>query len=461
MVNPVTGRPNHVNTEDTVMPDPRPDRALELPSRVTRRAALGTGLGLGLAVATGQAVGPVSAAPKPPPPRHIAFRKWTSGGFTGTGAGTAAGAEGVVLTTPLGTRSYTDPFGGGERSYDFGTWTTPWVDPGFDYTELVASWDAVTPDGTWIEVEVRGVGDDRVRSGWYVLGRWTRDDPDDGGAIHRTSLGGQGTDLATVAIDTLVARKDRSLRNWQLRLTLLRPAGGSTTPRVRLLGAMASALPADKKVPTSPPGLAEGRTLDVPTYSQEVHIGHYPEWDNGGEAWCSPTSTAMVLSYWAAGPTAQDTSWVQPPVDAVVDYAARNVFDYNYDGAGNWPFNTAYAGRYGLESFVTRLRSLAEAELFIAAGIPLVASVSFKKSQLDGAGYGTNGHLMVIVGFTDSGDVVVNDPASHLIPDNSQVRVVYDRGQFENAWVPHSGGIVYVIHPASVALPRRPREANW
>ena len=152
---------------------------------------------------------------------------------------------------------------------------------------------------------------------------------------------------------------------------------------------------------------------------------------------------------------------MEPPDDAVVDYAARNVFDYNYDGAGNWPFNTAYAGRYGLESFVTRLRSLAEAELFIAAGIPLVASVSFKKSQLDGAGYGTNGHLMVIVGFTDSGDVVVNDPASHLIPDNAQVRVVYDRGQFENAWVPHSGGIVYVIHPTSVALPRHPQEANW
>jgi hypothetical protein len=169
----------------------------------------------------------------------------------------------------------------------------------------------------------------------------------------------------------------------------------------------------------------------------------------------------MVVGFWGTGPSAADTAWVDPPVDAVVDYAARNVYDYTYDGCGNWPFNTAYAARFGLEGFVTRLRSLAEAELFIAAGIPLVASVSFGKGELKGAGYSTNGHLMVIRGFTASGDVVVNDPASHLIPDDEQVRTVYDREQFENVWVPHSGGIVYVIRPAGVALPQAPAQANW
>ncbi len=150
------------------------------------------------------------------------------------------------------------------------------------------------------------------------------------------------------------------------------------------------------------------------------------------------------------------------PVDAQVDSAARNVFDYTYDGAGNWPFNTAYAATRGtLRGFVTRLRSLTEAEAFIAAGIPLVVSVSFKKGELTGAGYGTNGHLMVIRGFTAAGDVIANDPASHLLADNTQVRVVYDRAQFENVWVPHSGGIVYVIAPAARALPTPPAEANW
>ncbi|MEJ7690359.1 MAG: hypothetical protein WKF76_07980 [Nocardioidaceae bacterium] len=58
---------------------------------------------------------------------------------------------------------------------------------------------------------------------------------------------------------------------------------------------------------------------------------------------------------------------------------------------------------------------------------------------------------MVIVGFTQNGDVVVNDPASHLIASNDQVRTVYDRTEFENVWVPHSGGITYVIHPSQRA----------
>src|SRR3989442_6042529 len=32
--------------------------------------------------------------------------------------------------------------------------------------------------------------------------------------------------------------------------------------------------------------------------SQELHHGEYPQFDNGGEAWCSPTSTAMVVGHW-------------------------------------------------------------------------------------------------------------------------------------------------------------------
>ena len=298
---------------------------------------------------------------------------------------------------------------------------------------------------------------------WHVLGRWASDDVNDGGAINRTSENGQANAYATVYTDTLAALNDHTLSTWQLEVSLLRRSCTSVVPSVSPVGAMASGLPKDKKVAVSALGPASRRAIDlaVPTYSQELHKGHYPEYDNGGEAWCSPTSTAMVVGFWGTGPSAADTAWVDPPVDAVVDYAARNVYDYTYDGCGNWPFNTAYAARFGLEGFVTRLRSLAEAELFIAAGIPLVASVSFSKGELKGAGYSTNGHLMVIRGFTASGDVVVNDPASHLIPDDEQVRTVYDREQFENVWVPHSGGIVYVIRPAGVALPQAPAQANW
>ncbi len=399
---------------------------------------------------------------------HVAYQQWDSGTefAEGSKVGTAVSGDSIVLAPPLGSSTYTDPWGGGSaQAYDVGTWTSPEVSPGFDYTELVASWNADTPAGTWIEVSVAGRADNGTRSKSYVLGRWAEGDD----TIHRTSVPAQGDDLATVAIDTLVARPGRTLSTWQLTVSLFRKAGSTATPSVSLTGAMASQLPAStKRIPASPLGGAQGTTLDVPTYSQEIHIGEYPQYNGGGEAWCSPTSTSMVLAYWQQtrgeqyGPSPDDYASMDPQYDDMfVDYAAASTYDYNYDGTGNWPFNTAYAGRYDLESFVTRLRSLTEAEQFIKAGIPLVVSISFKESELDGAGYGTNGHLMVIVGFTEDGDVVANDPASHLIESNDQVRTVYDREQFENVWIPKSGGIAYVIHPTDVPLPPAPAERNW
>jgi hypothetical protein len=233
---------------------------------------------------------------------------------------------------------------------------------------------------------------------------------------------------------------------------------------VRALGAVTSRLPSDVNVPAGPLAGGQGHELRVPRYSQNLHVGEYPQFDNGGEAWCSPTSTEMVVEYWHKRPTARQLAWVNPKYrDRSVDFAARFTFDYDYDGTGNWPFNVGYAaGFYRLSGEVTQLRSLSEAERFIRAGIPLITSVSFKASELTGAGYSTNGHLMVIVGFTRAGDVIANDPAS---PSDAAVRHVYKRAQFANVWLPQrrSGGIVYVIHPANVPLPAHTagQPANW
>jgi hypothetical protein len=223
---------------------------------------------------------------------------------------------------------------------------------------------------------------------------------------------------------------------------------------------VASRLPDVSGVTTSTPGPGSGTTLAVPRYSQMVHSGHYPKWGGGGQAWCSPTSTSMVLSYYDALPPKSDYDWI--PEDHVapwVDHAARRTFDRRYDGTGNWPFNTAYAGTRTDRAFVTRLRSLREAGLFIEAGIPLVASISFGSGELDGAPISaSNGHLLVIVGFTGDGDVVVNDPAAKR---RAGVRRTYDRGQFEDAWIPTSGGVVYVIADGEHPLPDPGSHSNW
>lgn len=429
---------------------------------ISRRALLGGSVAFGGALFAGVRQS-ATAATAGSASREIALVRFTGPAAFARGSrtGVRPGSGGLVLHKPTTTREYADPGAGGAAEvYDMGTWTSGVITNRFRLTELIASWNVDTPGKTWVEVQVRGVAETGVRTDWFVLGRWCRNDPDQGGAIYRTSLDDQGTDIATVWTDTLATRGTHTLNDLELRINLMRPAGSSDSPTVYQLTAMCSALPGDDTVPVSTPGAGVGRALAVPAYSQELHVGQYPQWDNGGEAWCSPTSTAMVLDYWKRGPSAAELEWVEPMQDPQVAYAARNTFDYTYDGCGNWPFNTAYAGRNGLRGFVTRLRSLREAEDLVVAGIPLITSVSFKADELDGAGYSTNGHLMVLRGFDAQGNPMMNDPASHLIADNAQVPVTYDRQQFENAWVPHSGGTVYVIHPEGMSLPASPG-GNW
>jgi Peptidase_C39 like family len=333
-----------------------------------------------------------------------------------------------------------------------GTWTSPVYTTGFGFTELVASWNAQTPAGTYIRVLMSAVRRDGTQTKWYTMGTWAYGDGD----IHRTSVGGQGDGDGYIAIDTFFA-KDHPLYGYQLKVDLY--GSGATVTR---LGAVASD-PVNTN-PYVPSTTAMTKTVDlrVPAYSQEIHAGEYAQFDGGGEAWCSPTSTSMVLAYWGKGPTRSDYAYVYGDypnvVDPWIDYAARYTYDYHYNGAGNWPFNTAYAAHFGLETEVTQLHSLAEAEQFVKDGIPLVASIAFQPNKLDGFLFrGTDGHLLVIGGFTADGNVISYDPAS---ASDATVRHVYDRAQFEKAWMTATGGIVYLIHPASVPLPPSPL-GNW
>ncbi|WP_426511584.1 C39 family peptidase [Dactylosporangium sp. McL0621] len=359
---------------------------------------------------------------------------------------------------------------GTQDQWETATWTSPKQKNRFGASELVASWNAQTPAGTWLQVEMGGTYTNGESTPWYVMGRWASGDQD----IQRTSVNGQGDAYSTIWTDTFSiddVSKGVLLADYRLRVTLFRKAGTHAFPRVSQVGAMVSNVPDRFTVAPSAGHIAWGRELAVPRYSQNIHIGQYPQYDGGGEAWCSPTSTAMVVGYWGRGPSAADLAWVDPSyADPQVDHAARMTYDYAYEGAGNWPFNTAYAATFGLSGIVTRLHSLDELERFIAAGIPVVTSQSFLASELTGANYSTSGHLFVVVGFTATGDVIVNDPASS---SDEAVRNVYSRAEFEQVWLrtkrhradgsvaSGSGGVAYLITPPWKPLPRVPGSENW
>lgn len=408
-----------------------------------------------LPLVVGTAGGPVPAAAAATTGRPIAFASFDDAAdfASGTASAVRVAKDRLRLDRPTATRRHAG------RTWDLGRWTSPWTVPGFAFTELIPSWEATTPDGTFVEVQVRGRSG-AGRSSWDTLGRWASGDA----SFRRSSQGSQDDDLARVATDTFVA--DSSFDAWQLRVTLLRRTGTTSTPQVDAIGAMVSRVPASTGVTTSRPGVARGVTLDVPRYSQMVHDGDYPQYDGGGEAWCSPTSTTMVLGYYGSLPAAADYAWVGAShPDAVVDHVARMTYDYGYEGTGNWPFNTAYAATRTEQAFVTRFASLRGVERFIRSGIPVVVSMTYGSGELDGSPLprGTNGHVLVVVGFTETGDVVVNDPAA---TSRAGVRRTYDRGQFEDAWLKRgadggSGGVAYVIRDAAHPLPARNGATNW
>ncbi|KAA2263040.1 peptidase C39 family protein [Solihabitans fulvus] len=395
-----------------------------------------------------------------PDDAKVDYHQWRSAEFlAGSAEGTAWTPGGLTIGHPAGTITHTEPGLGTTRAYDYARWTSPRHTQGFDASQLIASWNAETPAGAWLQVEMRGRTDKGADTAWYVMGRWASGDGD----IQRTSVAGQSDATGEIDVDTFQAAQGVALRAYELRVTLYRAQGTTASPTLSALGAMTSAVPDRFTVPPSRSGGAWGVELPVPRYSQDVHAGQYPQYDGGGEAWCSPTSTEMVVEYWGRTPTAAQLSWVDPSyADPSVDQAARNTYDYSYQGAGNWPFNAAYAASYGLAAHITRLRSLTELEHYVRLGVPVVTSQSFRADELDGAGYGTSGHLMVVVGFTPTGDVIANDPASAT---DAQVRHVYKRTQFENIWLrtkryradgsvgDGSGGVVYLIAPRGYPLP--------
>ncbi|WP_409485054.1 peptidase C39 family protein [Arsenicicoccus dermatophilus] len=426
-------------------------------SSPTRRAVLAGAGAAGAALALPTTSADAAAA------RNVQLWRCTGAALAGgTHAGTRYATGAVVLGRPAGRTTYTDPYGARTtRAYDHGSWSTSWSPIPFAFTQLVPSWRALTPGGSFVSVWVQALTTTGRTTRWFSLGRWS---DMTGGSPSRMTVNGQSDTYATVATDTLKARPGYAFKAWRLMVTLYRPAGTTATPSLTAANVMASAVPTGSTVtvPVSPVGIGRGTVLPVPAYSQMVHAGHYPAWNGGGEAWCSATSLAMLLDYWRVGPSTTETAWVRPTphTNPQVDHVVGKVFDHAYDGSGNWAFNTAYAGVRGLDAFVTRLRSLAEAERFVAAGIPLAISTSFTRTQLTGAGFGTNGHLMVIAGFDAAGDVVVNDPASGMVASNARVRKTYARAQLENAWA-RSGGTTYVLHPGSRPLPTPPAQRNW
>jgi len=300
------------------------------------------------------------------------------------------------------------------------------------WNELVVSWNATAPTGTFLTVEASAVSSGQATR-FYSWGVWSPDN----GNYPRRSAGRQKDADGEMRTDTLVLSQLAGA--VQVRVTL----GGTNQelPALKFLGLSFC----NTNITPAPPRSnrrAWGKIIATPERSQHSYADE--------QGWCSPTSLSMVLSRWA------EVSQ-RPEMDLDVPEVARAVYDRQMDGTGNWPFNTAFAGSFkGMRAYVTRFNDISELETWVAAGIPVIISAPWELLKPGRHDPGV-GHLTVCIGFTKDGDVVINDPATNLKVES--VRHVYKRQNVINAWAA-SQNTVYLVYPESAKIPKN-RLGQW
>jgi len=257
--------------------------------------------------------------------------------------------------------------------------------------EAVLSWNTFAENGL---LEFRILRAHQPASEWLPFAEWNPD------TRRSFSAAGDGVDVLTDIIKAELPFDGIDVRAPGVEFNLVSVATPvRNTPSMPYIGAP--------------------HILDVPARSQYVA--------DDERGWCSPTSLSMLNAFYG--------------LDYDVPATARSVFDRAYNGTGNWAFNVAFSGSLGLRAAVVYLRNLEHAQRLIERGIPIAISYSWKGDELPGAPVEhSDGHLVVLCGFTGNGDCAINDPAA------ANVRVVYPRSAIERIWQ-RNNGVAYAVAP--------------
>ena len=167
------------------------------------------------------------------------FTEWKAGEFTEWEiSGTAFGGGGEIVLDYTTASEGTDPFNTGAYyggnfynagSFKVGEVTSPELPAEINFSELIVSWNATTPTGSWVEVLARvNLGSHWTK--WYNLGVWASDSS----TIQRHSVKLQGDSDGYVAVDTLVlSDKKAVVEGYQIKVRLF-STDAASIPSVRL-----------------------------------------------------------------------------------------------------------------------------------------------------------------------------------------------------------------------------------
>ena len=288
--------------------------------------------------------------------------------------------------------------------------------------EFIPSWNADVATNGWLRVELRAFNGSEPTK-FYDLGHWSPDP-----ALHpRESVKGQKDSSGDVDTDTL--QLGVSADAFQFKLTL---GSATNAARLKLLAISATDTHTTQPPRASLRSVWGKPALPVPQRSQCA----YPE---GISKWCSPTTTSMLLAFWSE-------KLHRPELNFEVPDVAHAIHDTAWNGTGNWAFNMAFAGAQpGMRAMLARFDDVRELEEWVASGHPV--GVSLCSNRLRGVDNPPSGHLVVCVGFSPDGSVILNNPGSL-----HETQKTYSRERFIHSWA-HSKNAVYLVYPDNTKLP--------
>src|SRR4030081_1202237 len=113
-----------------------------------------------------------------------------------------------------------------------GSWTSSWQPTRFPFSQLIPSWSADTPAGSWIEVEIQARTAIGRETRWWRMGVWAYGDE----TVRRTSIVGQSDADGVVETDTFKTRAER-MTAYRARVTLARTTAAGNSPSLRRIKA--------------------------------------------------------------------------------------------------------------------------------------------------------------------------------------------------------------------------------
>jgi hypothetical protein len=285
--------------------------------------------------------------------------------------------------------------------------------------ELIASVNVDVPAGASAWLEARLVtsrvvtGAEDLFSPWFVLATY--------GAAAGVKPPLVAADGIVVDIDTLRFPPRYQSAEVRVRTT----SAGTVVRRIDVTTTARGVRPTEEKIEQGGEAILRGLDLPVPFLSQKTSR------DELSGRLCSPTSLAMVLNYHGAA--------------CAVEGTAAAAYDPAHDIYGNWPRNVQAAHERDVSGMLTRFGSWTSVEETLAKGRPIIASIVVEPGELRGAPYAsTDGHLIVIRGVDERGDLLVNDPAAGTAETG---RLTYRRQDMERVWFENTKGTAYVLEP--------------